>query len=310
MATIDSVKLPDNSTYDVADNYSGYQKATLTTPLTINGIQKTNVEGALGGLNDYADALKTAISNKNLVDNPWFTVNQRGATTVTSGYGADRWKFSGGNEAVFSSSGVTLNSVLISQLFEKQLPNGVFTASALFSDGTIRKGTATKSNDTSAVRLVDDADFKLTYEPSLQRFDINTAGMSSGLTVRASKLEVGTVSTLANDVEPNYTAEWLKCRRYFKRILSGDLGLGIAVTTTLFDLFVANDVPMRNDSPTVVLAGTISLLDTAGTITGATIVEGATNASLKIRFTSSSNMTTGAVSRVQLAGYIDIIDDL
>ena len=57
MATIDSVKLPDNSTYDLTDNYSGYQTETLATPIDINGDTETTVEGALSGLNDYGDAL-------------------------------------------------------------------------------------------------------------------------------------------------------------------------------------------------------------------------------------------------------------
>ena len=100
MATIDSVKLPDNSTYDLTDNYSGYQTETLAMPLTINGTQETTVEGALGGLNDYGDALadnlaanENVLGAKNLNSYPYYgnkvengitwTVNPDGSVTVS-----------------------------------------------------------------------------------------------------------------------------------------------------------------------------------------------------------------------------------
>ena len=45
----------DNVT--VVETQAGVQYKELTTPITINGTQETTVEGALGGLNDYGDAL-------------------------------------------------------------------------------------------------------------------------------------------------------------------------------------------------------------------------------------------------------------
>ena len=40
-------------------------------------------------------------SNRNLLMNPWFSVNQRGATTYTVGqYGVDRWKLISGSATV------------------------------------------------------------------------------------------------------------------------------------------------------------------------------------------------------------------
>jgi hypothetical protein len=41
--------------------------------------------------------------------------------------------------------------------------------------------------------------------------------IQSALTIHAVKLELGSVSTLANDTAPNYTDELLKCQSYFER---------------------------------------------------------------------------------------------
>ena len=246
----------------------------------------------------------SGLSNENLLDNPFFTVNQRGAITVTSGYGADRWRYVGGNEAVFSSSGVTLNSVLISQFFEKNLPNGTYTASALFSDGTIRKGTATKSDNTSTVNFIDDADFKLMYVSSLQRFDINTAGLSSGLTVRAVKLELGTFSTLANDVAPNYTTELLKCQRYFLAITAENnapVGLGLATSAADFYAVVPIPTPMRS-TPSLSYLGNAYILQGATPYSTTNIAFSILSSNYLQVYVTSSSLTTGQVGMLRGGG--------
>lgn len=93
MAIIDSVKLPDNSTYDLTDNYSGYQKETLATPLNINGDTKTTVEGALDGINAYVDDTVEAAFDvygaKNLFPYPYdnTTKTENGITFTDNGDG-------------------------------------------------------------------------------------------------------------------------------------------------------------------------------------------------------------------------------
>lgn len=94
MAIIDSVKLPDNSTYDVADNTSGYQNETLTTPIDINGQTETTVEGALGGLNDYVDDTVEATFDVYGAKNTW-----------------DYTRFVTGNGGFTQSSGVYTNTL-------------------------------------------------------------------------------------------------------------------------------------------------------------------------------------------------------
>ena len=216
---------------------------------------------------------------------------------------------------MFSSNGVTLNSVLISQIFEKQLPNGVYTASARFSDGTIRKGTAIKNNDTSAVRLVNDADFKLTYEPSLQRFDINTAGLSSGLTVRAVKLERGFASTLHLDTAPDPTTELLKCQRYFYRlgvIASGNIAAMANRSAYTAYLVINLPAPMRA-TPTVSYAGTFSIFQMSSLITATSIALGKVTSQIMAGSVDcAGGLTAGYASALygETGAYIDFSADL
>ena len=84
----------DNVT--VVETQAGVQYKELTTPLTINGTQETTVEGALGGLNDYGDALadnlaanENVYGAKNLLPYPWYetTKSANGLTFTDNGDG-------------------------------------------------------------------------------------------------------------------------------------------------------------------------------------------------------------------------------
>ena len=50
----------------------------------------------------------------------------------------------------------------------------------------------------------------------MEIFDINICANSEAV-IYAAKAEVGTESTLANDVAPNYQQELAKCQRYFEK---------------------------------------------------------------------------------------------
>ena len=88
MSDIDSVRLPSGTDYTVKDSTA--QTKNLVTPITVDGVQQTTVEGALGAINNKP----AEGSNPNLLINPWFTVNQRGVTSgqTNSAYTLDRWK--------------------------------------------------------------------------------------------------------------------------------------------------------------------------------------------------------------------------
>lgn len=216
MATIDSVKLPDNSTYDLTDNYSGYQTETLATPITVDGTSETTVEGALGAVNDYADKIKGSMSNENLVDNPFFTVNERGNASFSSaGYTVDRWKkeSSSGGTLTLTSDGMQFPASATGGNLEQPFEGGKFlnktiTVTLKYSDGTYVKGTTTFTGTTT---MINDGKMRvfLYYDSILLQHSPDDA---TARTIRAVKLELGSISTLANDIAPDYALELAKCQ--------------------------------------------------------------------------------------------------
>lgn len=214
-------------------NISEKQDKSLATPLDINGTQETTVEGALGGLNDYGNALKTAISNENLLLNPFFTVNQANNTsgtlnnafvgsTLTDDWFIDRG--AGTLDGTYSISGgvVTIantNSTATcyhSQGMTKDLTeNKTATISIELSDGSIVSDVIKPNASSKAVYVYDSNNVLIatvTYNRNQYRFNI-VVEAGKTLAYKAVKLELGEMSTLANDVAPNQTVETIKCQR-------------------------------------------------------------------------------------------------
>ena len=163
-------------------------------------------------------------SNPNLLDNPWFTVNQRGQSSYSGAvYAVDRWKiiYPSGTVSV-TSDGVTLNNhKWLVQCLESELSNYLdgkeVTASLMTSDGQIYSGTAIFSkNSTVNYKQISSTEslwLRNYYTDGLIRFEIVNFTPSAGtdMNVRAVKLELGSVSTLAHDTASNYGLELLKC---------------------------------------------------------------------------------------------------
>lgn len=188
-----------------------------------------------------------SISNPNLLDNPWFTVNQRGQASYNThgSIGYDRWRFyySGGDGGSVSKSGsvVALQStgsyVDIVQKPEdtSDLIGKMLTFSMLMSDGTIKSGSALFDGE-SVTFYNEQGTLSFDYfKPSLS-FRIIVYG-SRTISFKAVKLEVGSVSTLAQDTAPNYTTELLKCQRYFVRF-----GLNESVPAYTYNFGMAYEV--------------------------------------------------------------------
>lgn len=254
---------------------TAYQPKTLGTSITIDGTSETTVEGALGGLNTYADEIKNNISNRNLLRNPWFTVNQRGFTSDTFSsltYCVDMWLANKG--AAVSSSGFIMTpsggDASIRQYIESpsSILNKDITLSVMLSDGTILQGTANIGDGTSLITYFNDADNSgvrgvTTWSNDLLTVAVQIATTKTA-TIRAVKLEVGSTSTLAQDVAPNYTEELLKCQRYFVR-MSANAGnqmfaIGYCFSATEARICIPMPVPMRsNNAITVTYSGTINV---------------------------------------------------
>lgn len=189
----------------------------------------TSGEKAFAQLN-----IGTAGSNRNLLDNPWFgseeIVNQRQVTTgalTHLKYIIDRWMTSydggGGQNGTYSlgTSGITLIPASrtkggIAQRLSHPMEIGkTYTASVLYSDGTIDQGTAVARASQFNFFNFGSGGSRFQWAPTYNWVWV-TCG--SEKTIRAVKLELGSVSTLANDAPPDYGTELIKCRGYFERI--------------------------------------------------------------------------------------------
>ena len=238
-------------------------------PITASGILKGNgaggVSAAVAGT-DYS----VGIPNRNLLDNPWFSnpVNQRGvasgATWGAGKYGLDRWYSDTNNAVKWNSAGYlvmpanTDNCVISQKIENRGIEAGTFlTASVLLEDGTVLKSKfampavgsteygvfyGTEFSGSTFTNSVDGYyTFRLWY----------TKGNSTDGHVAAVKLELGSVSTLANDIAPNYAEELAKCQRYFQ-VFSG-LAPAASFNTGL-GIFFCVDLPVEmRTTPTVIM---------------------------------------------------------
>lgn len=231
----------------------------------------------------------SGLSNRNLLDNPWFTVNQKGFTSGTAAQNStpiDRWqvRFNATTLALISSGLNITNSTDnhgVVQLLDMPTDyNNVYTFSMKTSDGTIYTKTGKFQTDTSGQTQVISSPFPVymglwTIGGKLAPA-IYLSGNSStaSLTITAMKLELGTESTLALDVAPNYTEELLKCQRYYVPLKSYfSYVYGHSATTQIIRYPLAT--PMR----------------TTPTLYGSATIEGGYNGSYQTETVATSDIT-------------------
>lgn len=266
----------------------------------------TSGEKAFAQLN-----IGTAGSNRNLLDNPWFTVNQRGVNgTITNGqYGLDRW-IVGGGTVTMATGGITLgagNSYALQRPADPSIFNGkTVTLSVMTSDGVVESGTVVAQ--TGSAKTVRTANFELCigYTEYNSFYFYNTS--SSAKTVIAAKLELGSVSTLANDAPPDYAEELLKCLRY-QWIVDAESVYGVVgdatVTTqnTEAMMVVHYPVPMYK-VPTLSVSGAFRTVGgngssiQIGSVTSMTVTSNSSNknfARVTINGTNMGNTGTSVV---------------
>ena len=194
-----------------------------------------------------ANVVKATVSNPNLLDNPWFTVNQRGFSSGSGiGFTVDRWKVNIGNFTVVNSNSViTLtkdNDTVISefvQYFERdrlaECVGKTMTLSVMLSNGNIYSASGVIPELTSSLQnilQVTVGDFEASIGVrntgnDLVRIKSNVANAT--ISIKAVKLELGSASTLALDTAPNFATELLKCQRYFYRLNNDVSGTGTPV---------------------------------------------------------------------------------
>lgn len=171
-----------------------------------------------GLLSQLANYLGTKFSNPNLLINPDFRINQRGATSYTSGYTVDRWKID--NATLNVSTLVVSNSTGSSSTFVQYLennPTGTFTVTLnvvsvsgtvkfVWSDGGVYRAGVAISKGVN------------TYTFTASNLTWVGIEITSGASIQLSymKLEQGTVAT--SYIAPNPVEEYPKCQRYFQYI--------------------------------------------------------------------------------------------
>lgn len=195
-----------------------------------------------GLLSQLASYLGNKFSNPNLLINPDFKINQRGATNYTSnGYTVDRWKINFGTVKT-SSSGitVTLNSKgQFIQQFENTL-SGTYTATIKVTSIT---GDCILFIGSHSLQLNKAGTFTITENGSIAGISLykSTAGTCT-INVEYIKLEQGSVSTPF--VAPDYATELTKCQRYFMYLPSSMTGYRFS---TEIYVYIENLDKMRTD---------------------------------------------------------------
>ena len=168
-----------------------------------------------GLLSQLATYLGTKFSNPNLLINPDFKINQRGATSYEQqGYSVDRWKIWNVTVTPSANGGITVKNDKYSDTgtFLQYLENATEGDSTLSCYVTSVSGTVTMvADDDSQVVLKQGLNVVHTNK-STKTFTI-FLNRGTSITLKWVKLEQGTVAT--SFIAPNPAEELVNCKRYY-----------------------------------------------------------------------------------------------
>lgn len=291
-----------------------------------NALAIGNLKGIIAS--DGSHNFSTAGSNRNLLDNPWFTVNQRGNSSYSyAGYSVDRWLSNGTQQVTVSSDGVTLGEQ--GYRFVQRMENpAIFagktvTISAKTNATNVRfaywDSTSDYSNGSAiTVPVVDGyASLTINITNGIYAIGLSTASGTGGL-YRAMKLELGSVSTLANDVPPKESQATDDCKWYFQRIQQEDgytapVGFGmVSASTTILRTLIPLSSPLRKAGTLTATATNIGQMRVQGNgsnltptaITG----RGVLNGHAVVDITVNGTLVTNQVYTLVFANSTAIID--
>ena len=207
-------------------------------------------------------------SNDNLLDNWYFVgggsqlgdgifpINQRGQTSYGNGQTFDRWKLSAGGTVTLTQNGITFNGLLFQKKALDLVVGETYTLSRQTQTGEVVSLTGVVPS-TEGWMIGSNA-FGVYFRPSTKVCDIQIWGDYS---LRAMKLEKGTVSTLANDPPPDFGEELEKCLRYlwvWKLPAYNFSGVVLYASTATYGVIVLPaPVQMREGTPTVAFTNTL-----------------------------------------------------
>ena len=174
---------------------------------------------------DHIDGTDVYQSNRNRLDNWYFVgggsqlgdgifpINQRGQSSYAAYTNSiDRWYAAAA--MTVAADGISCGAIVQKLPQVAPLDGKTLTFSALLADGTMLSGSAVL-NSASDIYFYSDAGAGeyLLYNTYFGGFEVVTARK-----IAAVKLEVGTVSTLANDVRPDFGEELRKCKRRLRYV--------------------------------------------------------------------------------------------
>jgi hypothetical protein len=164
-------------------------------------------------LTQLSEYMGAKFSNPNLLINPDFRINQRGATSYTSNeYAVDRWKINNGTVSP-QSNGVTVtlnNKGQFIQTFENTL-SGTYTATIKVTSIT---GECALYVGQHSFQLNKAGTFTITENGSINGISLYKSNDGTcTINIEYIKLEQGSIATPF--VAPNPAEELVKCRRYY-----------------------------------------------------------------------------------------------
>lgn len=230
---------------------------------TLTTVQKRQAMANIGA---------TDTPRRNLIDNAWFFVNQRGEASYSTvnAFGIDRWALINAGPVYWSEDGISAgegHSFIIRQRFEaKRWESGEYLmASMLLSDGTIY---TTSMQADGSLRYFYNSGTRLPFRMRIQSSGLEMQFQimvdNTGEVVRAIKLERSGGSTLTPNERPDYTEELMKAKRYLHviRTRSGIAQLGMGVrwnASGQYRLYVQLPVEMRA-TPSATISNVANLL--------------------------------------------------
>ena len=255
------------------------------------------------------DGILSQVSGDNLLINPWFQINQRGQSSYSvANYTIDRWRTNDANISVNINSGyITVsNNGAVERHFLQQLEfmvPGDYTVSLLLANGDILSESL-NVNDSVAGGSGGSSTKSLTAGLKVQIGDFSSKpafklliAPGYSFNIVAIKLELGSVSTLANDPPADYGEQLALCQRY--ALNTGNefqiRASGYTTNTIIFSLPIP--VTMRV-SPSLA-SGTVEVVTPAGSPqSGFTFGYFARSGVLNIIATKTSHGLTEATLKV------------
>lgn len=171
-----------------------------------------------GTLTQLADYLGTKFSNPNLLINPDFKINQRGATSYEKqGYSVDRWKIWNVTVTPSTSGGITVKNDKYTDTgtFIQILENATEGDSTLSCYVTSVTGTVTMFADDNTQVVLKQGLNVVHTSNSTKNFSI-FLNRGTSITLKWVKLEQGKVAT--SFIAPNPAEELEKCLRFSRYI--------------------------------------------------------------------------------------------